>query len=143
MPFEDSPPAAKAVSAIVRRGDRYLLVRRANPPAQDLYAFPGGRVEPGETLESAALRELREETGLEGRNPRPHSSHDLVSYGPDGRVTHRFILTTHLVDVDPSAQATAGDDALEVGWYDAAEAGRLPLPESVRACIASLEQDRA
>jgi ADP-ribose pyrophosphatase YjhB (NUDIX family) len=41
---------ALAVSAIVRRGGRYLLVLRANPPAADMYAFPGGRVEPGETL---------------------------------------------------------------------------------------------
>ncbi|MGN6549377.1 MAG: NUDIX hydrolase [Pararhizobium sp.] len=142
MPI-DSPPAAKAVSAIVRRGGRYLLVRRANPPAQDLYAFPGGRVEPGETLEAAALRELEEETGLVGANPRAHSSHDLITYDPDGRVTHRFILTTHLVDVDASTEPVAGDDALELGWYDAAEAERLPLPESVRACILSIEKDEA
>ena len=53
-----------ASSAIVERAGRYLLIRRANPPAADLYAFPGGRAEPGETPEQTALRELQEETGL-------------------------------------------------------------------------------
>ena len=53
-----------ASSAIVERDGRFLLVRRRNPPAADLFAFPGGRAEPGETPEETAVRELFEETGL-------------------------------------------------------------------------------
>ena len=59
-----------ASSAIVERDGRFLLVRRRNPPAADLFAFPGGRAEPGETPEQTAIRELFEETGLLGREPR-------------------------------------------------------------------------
>jgi ADP-ribose pyrophosphatase YjhB (NUDIX family) len=132
-----------AASAIVRRGGRYLLVRRGNPPARDLYAFPGGRVEDGETLAEAALRELKEETGLDGRNPRAHSSHQLVTEDENGRVTHRFVLTAHLVEADDDQAPVAGDDALEARWFTAAEARRLNMPESVRACIDSLEHDAA
>jgi len=130
-----------AVSAIVRRGGRYLLVRRGNPPALDRYAFPGGRVEEGETLAEAALRELREETGLAWRNARAHSSHHLITQDAEGRVTHCFVLTAHLVDVDQDQVAVAGDDALDVGWFTVEETRRLDMPESVRACIDSVEQD--
>ena len=44
-----SLPAQPASSAILIRAGKVLLIRRLNPPAADLYAFPGGRAEPGET----------------------------------------------------------------------------------------------
>ena len=59
-----SPDEIAAVSVAVTRAGKALLVRRGRAPAKGLYAFPGGKVEPGETLEQAARRELMEETGL-------------------------------------------------------------------------------
>ncbi|MBW2439133.1 MAG: NUDIX domain-containing protein, partial [Deltaproteobacteria bacterium] len=53
-----------AVGAIVFENDRVLLVRRGQPPSQDLWAIPGGRVKLGETLQEAAEREILEETGI-------------------------------------------------------------------------------
>ncbi len=52
------------VSVALVRAGRLLLVRRAQAPAQGHYAFPGGKVDYGETLRDAALREIREETGM-------------------------------------------------------------------------------
>jgi ADP-ribose pyrophosphatase YjhB (NUDIX family) len=49
--------------AIVRRDD-LLLIQRHRPPAEGLWTLPGGRLEPGETPEACAIRELREELGL-------------------------------------------------------------------------------
>jgi 8-oxo-dGTP diphosphatase len=53
-----------AVSAAIFRDGRILLVRRARSPAKGIYSLPGGRVEFGESLHAALLREVDEETGL-------------------------------------------------------------------------------
>ncbi len=47
---------------------KLVLIRRKNPPFQGLYALPGGFVEVGETVETAAVREAKEETRLEIEN---------------------------------------------------------------------------
>lgn len=135
-------PAQAAVSAILRVEGRYLLVRRPNPPAADLHAFPGGRVEAGETLAAAALRELREETGIEGHNPRFFTRYLLEDWNADGSLAFRYDLSVHLVDApsDAVSQAIAADDAAGLGWYTGAEIETLPVPESVLECVRRLER---
>ncbi len=54
------------VGAIVRRDDALLLVLRGREPGRGRWSVPGGRVEAGETLARAVVRELKEETGLDG-----------------------------------------------------------------------------
>jgi 8-oxo-dGTP diphosphatase len=54
-----------AVSAVIFRESRVLLVRRARSPAKGFYSLPGGRVEFGETLHAALHREVAEETALQ------------------------------------------------------------------------------
>src|SRR6516164_11407943 len=53
-----------AVSAVIFREGKVLLVRRARSPAKGFYSLPGGRVEFGESLATALQREVDEETGL-------------------------------------------------------------------------------
>ena len=57
-----------AVGAIAVDAGRLLLVRRGHGPAAGLWSVPGGRVEPGEMLVEAVVRELAEETGLAGED---------------------------------------------------------------------------
>tara|TARA_R110002020_G_scaffold364263_3_gene576607 strand:+ start:21935 stop:22393 length:459 start_codon:yes stop_codon:yes gene_type:complete len=125
---------ALAVSVALERGGKYLLVLRANPPAQHMYAFPGGRVDPGETLEVAALRELEEETGLKAANPRAFATFDLPSRAPDGRLSSHFLLTVFIAD-DPGGEPQALDDAKAVGWFTPAQIRTLPTPESMVTCM--------
>jgi 8-oxo-dGTP diphosphatase len=54
-----------AADALILFGGGIVLIRRSNPPFEGFYALPGGFVEVGETVEEAAQREAKEETGLE------------------------------------------------------------------------------
>ena len=83
-----------------------LLIRRKNPPFQGMYALPGGFVEVGETTEAAALRELKEETGIEGHSPR------LVGVYSDPKRDPRHHTISAVYLVEPrSYEVKAGDDA--------------------------------
>ena len=62
-PVQPSHPQL-AVSAVIFRDGKILLVRRARSPAKGFYSLPGGRVEFGESLHTALLREVDEETAL-------------------------------------------------------------------------------
>ncbi|SOE08858.1 ADP-ribose pyrophosphatase YjhB (NUDIX family) [Hoeflea halophila] len=136
----DTPAAPQlAVSVALERDGRYLLVLRANPPAQHMYAFPGGRVDPGEALEAAALRELEEETGLKASNFRPFMTFDLSADDPSEAGKPSFILTVFLAD-DPGGTAVAQDDAKAVGWFTPEEIRELPVPQSMTSCMDRLAQ---
>ncbi|MFC6673015.1 NUDIX hydrolase [Marinobacterium aestuariivivens] len=54
-----------AVSALLVRNDEVLMVKRGRAPNAGLWSFPGGKIQAGERLEEAVLRELAEETGVE------------------------------------------------------------------------------
>ncbi|MEA3535417.1 NUDIX hydrolase [Rhizobium sp. CC-YZS058] len=137
LPSSASPSLAS--SAIVEREGRYLLVRRSRPPSAAMYAFPGGRAEPGETPAETALRELKEETGLTGRDATLFASYDLPPLTIDGPTTRHFFLSVFRVVVDGDDPAVAADDAESLGWFTAAEIANLPAPDSVRDCVARLE----
>jgi 8-oxo-dGTP diphosphatase len=136
------PSPQLASSAILERDGRYLLVRRANPPSVDMYAFPGGRAEIGETPAETAVREFHEETGIPPRNPHLFEIYDLPPREPDGAGAPHFFLSVFTVDADPDLDAVAGDDAADIGWYTAAEIFALPIPDSVRECVEKLEARR-
>ncbi|MFC5385719.1 NUDIX hydrolase [Aquamicrobium segne] len=123
-----SLPEIPAVSVALLRGDRVLLVERGRAPSQGLYAFPGGKVEPGETLEEAARRELAEETALEGAAYRPVRT--LFIEGENNGHIPPYRLTVFAARYI-SGEAIAGDDAAKAEFYSLAQMRTLPLADSV------------
>lgn len=95
----DQPNAASV--GIVRHG-KILLIKRAFAPYQNLWTFPGGRMEPTETIEQCAIREVQEELGLTVRNPRHVITQSL---GRDGAYRLAVFTTTDYVGtVKPSSE---------------------------------------
>jgi 8-oxo-dGTP diphosphatase len=126
----------RAVSVACRHGDRFLLVRRGRPPAEGLLAFPGGRIEPGESKEEAVRRELMEETGLEAGAVR-HFRTIHIAPEPQHASSPGFELAV-FVATAVSGEARAGDDAASLHWMTVEEMAREPITQSTLAIAREL-----
>lgn len=129
-------PAVTVDIIIFRRKDdnvEVLLIQRGNDPYKGMWALPGGFVDEHETLEHAAARELKEETGLEdilltqmhtfgnpGRDPRGHT----VSVVYVGYLTEEKV-------------AIAGDDAAEAEWFKTNELPQMAFDHNMVVDMAS------
>lgn len=123
-----------AVGAIVVYDGKILLVKRNKAPHKDLWAIPGGSVKLGETLQEAAEREIREETGLTIKAKKPVYTFDLIERDEKGAV--RF----HYVIVDLSADYVSGklhpaDDVRDARWFSSEELSGIYLTESTRQLL--------
>ncbi len=121
-------PIIKAASACVWREGKVLLVQRGQPPGAGFWSLPGGKLEPGEEPIVAAVRELREETGL---------SADLsilvgvypIRMADRGFDIHCFAGFAH------DGEAKAASDARAIKWVTPAEAVTLELAPNIGAAI--------
>ncbi|MCG6657159.1 NUDIX hydrolase [Halomonas campisalis] len=112
------PMPCPAVSAAVVEEGRVLMVRRGKPPNLGMLALPGGRIEPGEELLAAAVRELREESGIEAEPLRVLTAIDQLHYDDRGRLAYHYVVVVVLCR-RIHGSGVAGDDATEVKWLDA------------------------
>jgi 8-oxo-dGTP diphosphatase len=111
--YPDRPTLA--VSLAVFRAGRVLLARRARPPFQGVFSLPGGLVELGETLEDAALRELREEVGINAGIVAFNQHVELVDRDSSGKIRHHFVITS-FVGEWIAGEAKTGPEASEAVW---------------------------
>ena len=119
------PRPEVCVGAVAVEDDRILLVRRGRGPAAGEWAVPGGRVEEGETLAEAVVRELAEETGVEA------VCDDLVGWVERIGDGYHFVILDFWVTVLSDRAPVAGDDAAEVAWVPLEEMAELPLVEGL------------
>jgi 8-oxo-dGTP diphosphatase len=128
-----------AVSAAIFRDSRLLIVRRAQPPAAGLYTLPGGVVELGETLGEAAVREVREETGLEIEPLALVGYRQVISRDPKGLVERHFVILPF------AARWLAGEIILneelaEARWLKPSELSELATTEGLAEIVAAASE---
>jgi ADP-ribose pyrophosphatase YjhB (NUDIX family) len=104
--------------------NRLLLLKRGVQPYRETWAPPGGFVESGESVEAAAVRELREEVGVELAATQL-AAHAVVSVPRMNQVYHLFVA--HLKS--PVRAVAVLPESLEVGWFTWDELGSLNVWE--------------
>ena len=133
MTHPDRHPIA-CTGAIVWRGDEVLLIRRGKAPRKGEWSIPGGRIEFGEMMRFAALREVREETGCE------------VEIAGLCDVVDSVVEGIHAVLIDfnarwVSGEPMAGDDAAEAMFVKLEDVKRyVTWGETLRVIELSAQQ---
>ncbi|MGX9394157.1 NUDIX hydrolase (plasmid) [Nitrobacteraceae bacterium UC4446_H13] len=119
-------PVPATIAAVIKDGS-VLLVRRANEPDAGFWGFPGGKIDFGETIEQAAVRELFEETGVRAEAGPIFTAVDAFDRD-ENAVRHHYVLIAVLCRW-VSGCPVAGDDALDAAWHglDSLEQGDLAL----------------
>lgn len=121
-----TPPRAEVcVGAVVVVDDELLLIRRGHGPGAGEWSVPGGRVEPGETLAEAVVREVAEETGLEA------VCGSLLGYVERIHDDRHFVILDFNATVLQGDQPRAGDDAMEARWVPLGDVAELRLVEGL------------
>ena len=127
-----------AVSVAVFHEGAFLLVKRGREPSKGFYAFPGGRVDAGESDEDAARRELAEETGLAIASLRPLLVEHLA-----GAASYPAFRLLVFRGYGPSGTLQAADDAEAAGWFGIEEMLHLPVVPSVLAAAQAIVADES
>lgn len=106
----EPPRPIPCVGVVCLRGPEVLLIRRGKPPRMGEWSIPGGRMEMGETVAAAALRELREETGVEAELLGLIEVLDHIS-------DHGHAVLIDFAACWVSGEPVGGDDAMEARFF--------------------------
>lgn len=112
------------VVVVVWRDDRFLLTLRAKPPRAGIWGLPGGALQLGETALAAAVREVREETGIVCQPQGSFTTVDVIEREADGTVQFHFLLAA-VVARWQSGEIVAQDDAADARWFSVADLGTV------------------
>lgn len=110
-----------------------LLIKRKNDPFKDNYAMAGGYLNMDETIETAAKRELKEETGLDIPVLKFNKYYDGIERDPRGRtITFCFYA---MIDKKLNKNIKAKDDAISVDWLKIEDIMNLNIAFDHKTCI--------
>ena len=130
-------------SAFVVRDQQVLLVKRAKKAGFGMWSLPGGQIEPGEAARDAAVRELREETGIVAEAVRILDAIDIIHRDAAGHIEFHYVISCFVCRW-LSGEPVAGDDVSDAGWFHVSQFEGLTMTpgtnEFLRRTLADLTQ---
>jgi 8-oxo-dGTP diphosphatase len=122
------------VGAVIVQDRKLVLIRRGVEPDKGKWSIPGGGVELGETVGDAAVREAKEECGLDIElvEDRPMDALDKMVLGEKGRLQYHYVLLQFLAR-PKGGTLKPTSDATEARWVPLEEVKRYNLTDSFRA----------
>ena len=106
-------PRLGALAVVIEEGQVLLALRSPDKPNAGFWGYPGGHVEPGETIAAAAVRELQEETCLHADPGEVLMHLDVISFDPPQVLQYHYLLVA-VRCLNPMGDLRACDDAAEV-----------------------------
>jgi ADP-ribose pyrophosphatase YjhB (NUDIX family) len=122
------------VGAVVVRGEKALIVKRAHEPRKGEWSLPGGLLELGESLQDAVRREIQEETGLDIEVGPMIETFDRVHRDERGRIRYHFVIVD-FVCWSRSGDAVPSSDADGAAWVTAGEIDGYGVNAHAKAVI--------
>ncbi|MGD8925987.1 MAG: NUDIX hydrolase [Thioalkalispiraceae bacterium] len=113
------------VGGVVFKDDAVLLVKRKNPPNQNQWAIPGGKVKLGEPLKTAVEREVLEETGIVIDAVKPIFTFEVIQNQNNDTYLH-YVIIDFMAEYT-SGTPIASDDALQANWIKRSDFGLLDV----------------
>ncbi len=124
--YPDIPIPAVGI-AVTNKSNKFLMIKRGKPPAEDYWSVPGGSIELGETVFDAAKREVQEETGIICEPSKVIDAIDAIYKDEKGQIKYHYVIVyVHAIYL--SGKVKAMDDATEAGWFTIDEIKNLKTP---------------
>jgi len=119
------------VGVVIIHDGKILLEKRKNEPGRGQWSIPGGLIELGESAKETAVREVKEETGLEVESPMLIDVVDNVTQDINGEVKYHFVILDYFAKLK-GGELKAMSDAAELRWVQLANVESYDLTKTIR-----------
>ena len=125
-----------ASSALVEKNGKILLVKRRFQPHPGWWALPGGIVEYGETVEETAIREIKEETGVDIEIKKLLGVYDLIIRDKiSGKIEKQYAIVCFICECRDEGRIKPNYEVLDAKWFSPEEAKKLQLVPTTRKAL--------